>query len=266
MTTFSPARRLAMALDPVVKMRYAGIRPDPWQETVLRTQAKRVIILASRQAGKSSSIGGRALWTAETQARAEIVIGAPKQDQAAELLRKAMEVYNLAGHWDESQVDDEAIQRVTLTNGSRMSAVPGRAATVRSFSAVTLLVLDEAAYIPDDFYQAVFPMLAVSQGSVALLSTPHGKSGAFYDIWQNAPAWDPRLPDEAQLEAWLKIKVPWWDCPRIQPAFIDAERRRFGDAYVRREYCCEFMDADSAAFREEDIVALPSRAVESWAL
>jgi hypothetical protein len=263
-TTLSPARRLAAALDPVIKARHAGFECDPWQAQVLRSTAKRIIICASRQAGKSWCIGTLAIHTAETDP-GEIIIGAPKQDQAAEMLRKAMGMYSVAGHWDEAEVDKESVLRVELRNGSRIIAVPGKAQTVRSFSALRMLILDEAAYVPDAFYQAVFPMLAVSGGRVVLLSTPHAKSGAFYDIWTEAPEWNCALPAEAQEEAWLKVLVPWWECPRIRPSFIEGERR-FGDAYIDREFACRFADAITAAFRTEDIDAMARDDVEPWAI
>ena len=48
--------------------------------------------------------------------------------------------------------------------------MPGREETVRSFSGVDLLILDEASRVPDDLYRSVRPMLAVSQGRLLALS------------------------------------------------------------------------------------------------
>jgi hypothetical protein len=273
-TILSPARRLAAALDPVIMVRHAGITADPWQETVLRSQARRIILLCSRQSGKSSTVASITMHTAVCQPNSLILIGAPSQNQSAELLLKAKAIYNVGGqmevfddveHGLEKYNLHNAVLRMRLSNRSRIICVPGKEGTVRAYSAVKLLVVDEASYVPDTFYQAVFPMLAVSGGRVILLSTPHAKFGAFYDIWTEAPEWDFRLPAEAQEEAWLKIKVPWWECPRIRPAFIEAERARFGNAYVQREYELEFADAITAAFRTEDIDAMARDDVEPWA-
>jgi hypothetical protein len=238
---------------------------DPWQALILRTEARRVIALTSRQTGKSTTAATDALHTAETENSGDIIIAAAKQDQAAEMLRKSKALYSIGGSIYDDDLGVDSVLRIEMPNRSRILAVPGKAATVRSFTAKKLIV-DEAAYVPDEFYMAVFPMLAVSHGRISLYSTAHAKSGAFYDIWTEAPEWDFRLPPEAQEEAWLKIKVPWWECPRIRPEFIEAERRRFGEQYVLREYCCEFADAITAAFRSEDIEAMARDDVEPWAI
>ena len=72
-----------------------------------------------------------------------------------------------------------------LSNGSRIAGpLPGTERTVRGFSAVSLLVIDEAARVEDAMYQALRPMLAVfSSGpvpqrkavtAVPILSGGHG--------------------------------------------------------------------------------------------
>jgi hypothetical protein len=49
-------------------------------------------------------------------------------------------------------------------NGSRIIGLPGSEETIRGFSAVSLLLVDEASRVPDDLYMAV-----------RLMSTPCGK-------------------------------------------------------------------------------------------
>ena len=55
---------------------------------------------------------------------------------------------------------DNAIS-LQLPNGSRIVGLPGKEATVRGFSAVSLLLIDEAARVEDAMYKALRPMLAV---------------------------------------------------------------------------------------------------------
>ena len=45
---------IASALDPVLLMQSAGFEPDPWQRELLRSDAKRSLVLCSRQSGKST--------------------------------------------------------------------------------------------------------------------------------------------------------------------------------------------------------------------
>src|SRR5205085_188629 len=80
------------------------------------------------------------------------------------------------------------LQRLTkeellLENFSRIVCVPCEEQTIRGYSNVGMLLVDEAARVPDDIVQAVSPMLAVSNGRMFCLSTPYGKRGFFWDAW-----------------------------------------------------------------------------------
>jgi hypothetical protein len=119
--------------------------------------------------------------------------------------------------------------------------VPGSEQTIRGFSAVDLLILDEASRIADEVLAAVTPMVAVSGGQILAESTPKGRRGWFYEISQN-----PR---------WEHYVVPATECTRISPAFLAEERADRGDFYFRQEYLCDFVDATGQYFPTEDIDA-----------
>src|SRR5207302_4542199 len=70
-----------------------------------------------------------------------------------------------------------------LKNMSRVVCVPCREETIRGFSDIDLLIIDEAARVPDNLYRAVRPMLAVSKGRLIALSTPYGQRGWFWNAW-----------------------------------------------------------------------------------
>ncbi len=80
---------------------------------------------------------------------------------------------------------DNAISLV-LPNGTRIVGLPGTEGTVRGFSAVSLLLIDEAARVQDAMYKALRPMLAVGDGDLWLMSTPYGKRGFFYEAGSTA--------------------------------------------------------------------------------
>jgi hypothetical protein len=119
-------------------------------------------------------------------------------------------------------------EELELTNTSRIVCLPCREETIRGYSHVSLLIIDEAARVPDDLYRAVRPMLAVSNGRMICLSTPYGKRGFFYDCWANGG------------NDWARIEVPAERCPRITPEFLAGERRALGESTFRQEYCCSF--------------------------
>ena len=96
------------------------------------------------------------------------------------------------------------------------TALPGSEATVRGFSAVSLLLVDEASRVEDEMYLAIRPMLAVSEGTLWLMSTPYGKRGFFWEAWERGgPEWE-------------RVRVPATECPRIRPEFLEEERRAMG--------------------------------------
>lgn len=221
--------RLEAAKDPVVFARYyLNITPDPWQANFLRSTHPRLCLNCSRQSGKSSTAAILALWEAIHKPRSTIVLDSPSLRQSQELMLKFAEFLDMVDK--NVKLDSDTKLSVRFANGSRVLALPGSEKTIRGISAVTLLILDEAAAIPDELYGAVRPMLAVSKGRLVLMSTPRGEQGFFYDTW-------------AKSRGWEKIEVPWQQCPRIDPAFIEEERLERGNAWVAQEYECQFIGA-----------------------
>ncbi|MDD3930270.1 MAG: phage terminase large subunit [Sphaerochaeta sp.] len=221
--------RLEAAKDPVVFARYyLNTTPDPWQANFLRSTHPRLCLNCSRQSGKSSTAAILALWEAIHKPRSTIVLDSPSLRQSQELMLKFAEFLDMVDK--NVKLDSDTKLSVRFANGSRVLALPGSEKTIRGISAVTLLILDEAAAIPDELYGAVRPMLAVSKGRLVLMSTPRGEQGFFYDTWAKSAGWE-------------KIEVPWQQCPRIDPAFIEEERRERGSAWVAQEYECKFIAA-----------------------
>src|SRR4051812_1117413 len=85
------------ALDPARLMRERGFAPDEWQESFLRSQAERVLILASRQVGKSEVTALAALHRALFYPGSLILLFAPSQRQSLELFSKVLVSYRILG-------------------------------------------------------------------------------------------------------------------------------------------------------------------------
>ena len=81
---------------------------------------------------------------------------------------------------DAPAVTPESALAVEFVTGSRIVCVPPTEATVRSYSAVSLVIVDEAARVDDGAYMAIRPMIGVSGGRLLLLSTPAGRRGFFF--------------------------------------------------------------------------------------
>jgi len=247
------ASRIAEALDPVAFAERLGINPDAWQAEILRSNAKRIIINCGRQTGKSTVAAILGLHTAIYRPGALVLLLSPSLRQSSELFRKVADFYRKLGH-EGPEPEAWSALRLELSNSSRIVSLPGKEQTIRGFSGVNLLIVDEAARVADELYFAVRPMLAVSDGRLVLLSTPFGKSGFFYETWtQGGPEW-------------LKIKVTAEECPRISKAFLDEEKRSLHPWIYAQEYEADFEDAQTALIRAEALERAVSVEVEPWRL
>jgi hypothetical protein len=138
-------------------------------------------------------------------------------------------------------------------SGSRIVARPGKEGTVRGFSGVDLLVIDEASRVHNDLYASVRPMLAVSGGRLLAHSTPFGTRGWWYDAWRSEHAWE-------------RYEVPATKCPRISPGFLEEARENLGAWWYAQEYLCRFLDAQTQAFTRKEVDAAFEEEVVPWDL
>lgn len=240
----------ACALSPAVFSEYGGITPDVWQRKLLLSDAPRILLNCSRQSGKSTTMGTLALHQALYTPDSLVLMVSPTQRQSGELFRKMLSVYRRLGRPIDPQ--SESALQLELENGSRIIALPGKEGTIRSYSAVSLLLLDEAAKILDALYMTVRPMLAVSGGRLIASSTPFGTRGWWYDAWGNGGA------------TWERYEVDAYQCPRISAEFLAEEKRTMGEWWFSQEYECKFLDSQSSAFRAIDIEAALATDYEPW--
>ena len=232
-------RHEEQATDPVSLARRAGFDLDAWQRGVLLSESRQIILLVTRQGGKSTVSSIRALHKAIHAPGSLVLLLAPAYRQSKELFRKIKDAYNALG--SPVGLSSESSLELELRNGSRIVALPGKEATIRGFSGVALLIVDEASRVPDELYQAIRPMLAVSGGEILLLSTPFGRRGFFFKEWEEGGG------------GWHREQVTAYECPRMSRAWLDEERRRIGDWWFRQEYLCEFVETSDQVFGYDDV-------------
>jgi hypothetical protein len=232
----SLGRDFARALDPVLLARECEIYPDDVQTRLLSTVSRKVLVCCCRQWGKSTTTALVALHEALYASPAMIILISPSQPQSTELFKK------IHGFWERlpgaPEANQESLTRMELGNGSRIISLPGSERTTRGYSAATLVVMDEAARVPDELLASVRPMLATTNGRFIALSTPAGKRGWFYESWING-------------ESWERVSVKGVDCPRISKEFLEEERQALGPMRFAQEYECEFIDSETSVFNTE---------------
>lgn len=218
-----------------------GFVADEKQAPILDCPDPRVILLTSRQVGKSTIAALRALYIAVHQPKSLIFMVAPIETQAGEILQKLKEFAEQLGF--PLRGDGNNPRSLLLPNGSRVVARSSIARSVRGFSKASLVIVDEAAFVSTAAYRALSPILAVSQGHLWALSTPYGHNNMFAQIWHD--------PDNG----WARFQIRASECPRLSPEFLAAELRLHGDLSFAQEYDCQFVSHGLQLLTREQVTA-----------
>jgi hypothetical protein len=232
---------LALKHYPSLFFEALGFKPDQWQEKVLDSDSKRILLNCCRQSGKSSVSAALAIQHALYTPKAMVIVISHTLEQSKETFRKIVDYYKQMGRPVLSVA--ETVQKLELANKSRIITLTGQAPdSIRGYSNVSLLLIDEAAQVHEKAYTNARPMLAISNGKIMLLSTPHGKRGFFWTAWDSEPNW-------------LKIEINADQCPRFSKEFLAEEKARMLDWEFKQEYYCFFAEAVDSVFNPEDIEA-----------
>jgi hypothetical protein len=133
-------------------------------------------------------------------------------------------------------VNDSTLRLLSANN---RSSLVGRAAN--------LLIVDEAALIPDDEYftRDLRPALSTFPDSRALfISTPRGKENYLYNYYL-------RGQDESFPE-WGSGLFPWHANPRLTQEDIEQARRAIPESLFRQEYYCEWATFEGQIYKLDE--------------
>jgi hypothetical protein len=214
-----------------------GIVPDEWQVEVLASDHPRKILCCGRQTGKSTVGAVLAVHKALTQPGSVVLVVAPGERQAKLLFSKAASLYRQAGY--PLPAHSERRSGLELSNGSVIEALPAVERTTRGYS-VDLLVVDEAAAVPDLDYHGILPALIATRGEQVLLSTPRGKRGFFHELWHSD-------------DDWQRVIVRSDEVGRIREEDLEVFKTTMPEAFYRQEFYCEWLDTEGGLFSYEDI-------------
>ena len=236
--------------DPVEFARSLEIEPDDWQVSTLTSQHPRKILCCGRQTGKSTVGAVLAVHKALTRPGSTVLVVAPGERQAKLLFSKAARLYRQAGY--PLPAHSERRTGLELSNGSIIEALPAVERTTRGYS-VDLLVVDEAAAVPDMDYHGILPALIATQGEQVLLSTPRGKRGFFHELWHSG-------------DDWQRVIVRSDEVGRIREEDLEVFRHTMPEQFFRQEFYCEWLDTEGGLFSYEDIEAALSAGEDVAAL
>ncbi|MEO7652115.1 MAG: terminase family protein [Bryobacteraceae bacterium] len=160
------------------------------------TGGRQGIMNCTRQYGKSTVAAAKAVHRAYTRPNSLILVVSPGARQSGEVLLKVDPFLTKLG----IDLTGDGVNRISrrLPNGSRIVGLTSNADKLRGYSAVSMMLVDEAALVPDKLYEAMLPALATTNGDLWLMSTPNGRAGFFWKEWsEGGPEW-----------TWIQVTAP----------------------------------------------------------
>jgi len=169
--------------------------------------------------------GVKALWSAFMNSNYQVLILAPSQRQSSLLFWNIKEMV-AENPFIKSFVTRETMTQIHFDNGSEIHCLPAGSKRVseriRGFSP-NLIIMDEAAFIPDEVLDAIEPSLAHTQGDIVYTSTPYGKRGFFWEAFK---------PDSGFDIYHVKSE----ECPHITKEFLKDKKDKLNENVYKQEY------------------------------
>lgn len=166
---------------------------------------------------------------------------------ARELLKRLEAIISKREGWlIRSRVSDALL----LHNGSIFQVYPaGNIDAIRGLTDVAFIFVDEAAFFrlkdQDKVRDAIERYIAKTNPYIIWVSTPRGRSGAFYEIYRDAIA---------GKNGYHAITLPYTVALNLllDEHYIDAQKKVKGRLF-RQEYCCEFLEDEASIFSMDDL-------------
>ena len=225
---------------------------DSWQKEVLDTVGN-VLLVSGRQVGKSTIISHKAgNFACKNKEKSVLIISATER-QAEELFIKTLNfIQDNFRYLIKIGKDRPTKHIIRLKNGSIVRCLPtGLAGTgIRGFT-VHMLIADEAAFIPEEVWSAVTPMLLTTGGDIILVSTPHGRQGYFYTCYNDKSFKVFHVNSEKVITERLISQS--WSLFQKEKALehLEREKKSMSELQYAQEYMGEFIDALRQFFKDD---------------
>lgn len=210
-----------------------GLQPFklyPCQENKIKVihENRKVLLMESRQAGKTTTSAAYILWYTLFQSSKTVAILANKATAAREVLSRYQLMYEHLPSWMQQGVTTWNKGDIELENGSKVFTAATSASGIRGKS-VNMLYIDEAAIIPntvaDQFFASVYPTISAGNTTKILLSsTPMGYNH-FWKFWNDA---------ENDRNGFVHLFIPYDQIPGRDATWAKEQHRllEIGRAHV----------------------------------
>jgi len=225
-----------------------------YQKRILKALADHrfIVVLSSRQAGKTTLLTIFALWLVCFNDDFSILLIANKQETAKNIFKRIKLAYEMLPNYMKPGVITYAKEGMELANGSSIQISTTTSDAARG-SSISCLLLDEAAFIPaefmDSFWESVYPVISSSKKSkIFMLSTPNGVGNLFYNTYTEAVD---------NKNGWHAERVDWWEIPGRDEKWKETTLKSLGSqAAFDQEFGNQFRAAGENAMDAEQLKSL----------
>lgn len=222
--------------------------PHPGQMAFLESDSKYKVLACGRRWGKTDACAASILLRLMGPEPTQCLLVAPTLDQARLLFDRIVEMIDRAS--ERGLIGGEALKvrsspYPSLSYGPhRVKARSGHLSRALRGNEANFIVVDEAAYVPEEVIaEVVMPMLATTDGSLVLISTPCGRNH-FYRFFE--------MGRRGENGFWSRL-APSRESPLVRPEFLEVQRELISERAYLTEYEAQFMDSAGRVFRTEDI-------------
>lgn len=157
------------------------------------TEGHWFVVKSFRQlSGKTFALENLVLAVALTRPGSISLFVEPSNNQCSKV---GSETYSAVAHLDARFNGSSNI--LTFPNGSKIYFRSSEAdtKTIRGYTVKKggLLIVDEAGYVSEEYYNALFPIIQKNKAPLVLASTPDRMSGTFYDFYERGLANDLKI-------------------------------------------------------------------------
>lgn len=236
-------------------MRFVGYTPEEWQKPVHKAIAQHptastFVVLAPRQTGKTMLITNELLRASLNNKNAVSLCISITLDGSRKIYRDIVKATENSGAIKKKNDSLLTIEFITgsiiyFRSGEQKDTLRGL--TIKNGG---LLVVDECAYIDEDFfYSVLLPMTNVFRANILLTSTPRFKTGFFYTYYSKGKNQDPGV---------YSFNFTDYDLSKYLPGDMLAQYQQVmpKNQFIS-EYLGQFLDGDSLLFENYKNRILP---------
>ena len=193
------------------------------------------IILKSRQMGISTLTAAYSLWLMVFHKEKNVLCISINQETSKEIVTRVRFANDNLPSWLKVKEQEDNRLSLRLTNGSQIKAVSSAGTSGRS-SALSLLIIDEAAFIDNIAEIWLSAQYTLSTGGRAIvLSTPNGVGNFFHKTWVEAEA-----NQVSGKDGFNTIRLPWHLHPDRDQSWRDKQTELSGVKGAAQECDCDF--------------------------